>query len=69
MQSIDSQKEYARALHERVRREFPEVQILTPYIMHAQYSIYLFIYISILHSAENIQILGKANWTSSRSHV
>ena len=44
MQSIDSQKEYARALHERVRREFPEVRILTSYIMRAQYPIYLFTY-------------------------
>ena len=44
MQSIDSQKEYARALHERVRREFPEVRILAPYIMCTQYQIYLFIY-------------------------
>lgn len=27
MQSVESQKEYARALHERVRREFPELRI------------------------------------------
>ncbi|KAL5531526.1 hypothetical protein ACEPAG_4403 [Sanghuangporus baumii] len=27
MQAIDSQKEYARALHERIRREFPELRI------------------------------------------
>ena len=25
MQAIESQKEYARKLHERIRREFPEV--------------------------------------------
>ena len=69
MQSIDSQKEYARALHERVRREFPEVRILAPYIMCTQYPIYLFIYIFILYLAKNIQILGKASWTSPCSHV
>lgn len=56
MQEVGWQKDYARALHERIRREFPEVRFRHPMQDPTLSSNYL-----TARVAPDIQILGKTS--------
>ena len=61
MQSVPEEAEYAKALHERIRREFPEVRIdesETQCLRPEASSL-----------AAHLQAMGQTNWTTPRSHV